>query len=52
LDPVSVYIKLSPNPDWMNKAKKVMIQKIKLCICVHHLVSYGKYIECIIKRMV
>jgi Arrestin (or S-antigen), C-terminal domain len=32
LDPVSVYIKLSPNPDWMNKAKKVMIQKITIGI--------------------
>jgi hypothetical protein len=32
LDPVSVYIKLSPNPDWMNKAKKVTIQKITIGI--------------------
>jgi hypothetical protein len=32
LDPVSVYIKLSPNPDWMSKAKKVMIQKITIAI--------------------
>jgi hypothetical protein len=32
LDPVSVYIKLSPNPDWLNKAKKVMIQKITIGI--------------------
>jgi hypothetical protein len=32
LDPVSVYIKLSPNPDWLNKAKKVTIQKITLAI--------------------
>lgn len=32
LDPVSVYIKLSPNPDWMSKAKKVMIQKITIGI--------------------
>jgi Arrestin (or S-antigen), C-terminal domain len=32
LDPVSVYIKLSPNPDWLNKAKKVTIQKITLGI--------------------
>ncbi|KAG9245384.1 hypothetical protein BJ878DRAFT_439467 [Calycina marina] len=32
LDPVSVYIKLSPNPDWMNKAKKVTIQKITIAI--------------------
>jgi hypothetical protein len=32
LDPVSVYIKLSPNPDWMSKAKKVMINKITIAI--------------------
>jgi hypothetical protein len=32
LDPVSIYIKLSPNPDWMSKAKKVMIQKITIGI--------------------
>jgi len=32
LDPVSVYIKLSPNQDWMSKAKKVTIQKITLAI--------------------
>ena len=32
LDPVSVYIKLSPNPDWLNKAKKVTIQKISIGI--------------------
>jgi len=32
LDPVSVYIKLSPNPDWMSKARKVTIQKITLAI--------------------
>lgn len=32
LDPVSVYIKLSPNPDWMNKAKRVTIQKITIGI--------------------
>lgn len=32
LDPISVYIKLSPNRDWMNKAKKVTIQKITLGI--------------------
>ena len=30
LDHVSVYIKLSPNPDWMNKARKVTIQKITI----------------------
>jgi hypothetical protein len=32
LDHVSVYIKLSPNPDWMNKARKVTIQKITIGI--------------------
>ena len=32
LDPVSVYIKLSPNPDWLNKARKVTIQKITIGI--------------------
>lgn len=32
LDPVSVYIKLSPNPDWLVKAKKVMIQSITVGI--------------------
>ena len=32
LDPISVYIKLSPNPDWMNKARKVTIQKITLAV--------------------
>lgn len=32
LDPVSVYIKLSPNPDWLSKAKKVTIQKITIGI--------------------
>ena len=32
LDPVSVYIKLLPNQDWMNKAKKVTIQKITISI--------------------
>ncbi|KAG8527683.1 uncharacterized protein KY384_007837 [Bacidia gigantensis] len=31
-DPVSVYLKLSPNPDWLNKAKKVTIQKITIGI--------------------
>lgn len=31
-DPVSVYVKLSPNPDWMSKARKVTIQKITLSI--------------------
>jgi hypothetical protein len=32
LDPVSVYIKLSPNADWLNKAKKVTIRKIEIGI--------------------
>lgn len=32
LDPVSVYIKLSPNPDWLSKAKKVTIQSITVGI--------------------
>ncbi|RDL37259.1 putative arrestin protein [Venustampulla echinocandica] len=32
LDPVSVYIKISPNPDWLNKAKKIVIQKITIGI--------------------
>ena len=32
LDPVSVYIKLSPNPDWLNKARRVTIQKITIGI--------------------
>lgn len=32
LDPVSVYIKLSPNPDWLSKAKRITIQKITIAI--------------------
>ena len=32
LDPVSVYIKLSPNPDWLPKAKKVTITRITISI--------------------
>ncbi|KAI9679510.1 MAG: hypothetical protein M1817_005532 [Caeruleum heppii] len=32
LDPVDVYIKLSPNPDWLSKAKRVTIQKITIGI--------------------
>ena len=32
LDPVSVYIKLSPNPDWLKKAQKVTISKITVGI--------------------
>jgi hypothetical protein len=32
LDPISVYIKLPPNPDGLNKAKRVTIQKITISI--------------------
>lgn len=32
LDPIAVYIKLSANPEWMNKAKRVTLQKITLSI--------------------
>ncbi|KAI9844944.1 MAG: hypothetical protein M1838_001976 [Thelocarpon superellum] len=32
LDPVSVYIKLSPNPDWLIKAKRVTIKQITIGI--------------------
>lgn len=32
LDPITVYIKLAPNPDWLNKARRVTIQKITLSI--------------------
>ena len=32
MDPITVYIQLSPNLDWMNKARKVSIQKITLTI--------------------
>ncbi len=32
LDPITVYIKLAPNPDWMTKAKRVTINKITLTI--------------------
>ena len=32
LDPVSVYIKLSPNPDWLSKAKRVTITSITVGI--------------------
>ncbi|KAF2166079.1 hypothetical protein M409DRAFT_66961 [Zasmidium cellare ATCC 36951] len=32
LDPVSVYIKLSPNADWLSRAKKVTIQSITVGI--------------------
>ena len=32
LDPVSVFIKLSPNPDWLVKAKRVTIKQITIGI--------------------
>jgi hypothetical protein len=32
LDPITVYIKLAPNPDWMAKAKKVTVEKLTLTI--------------------
>lgn len=32
LDPVSVYVKLSPNPDWLGKARKITINKITIGI--------------------
>lgn len=32
LDPVSVYVKLTPNPDWLSKARKVTINKISITI--------------------
>lgn len=32
LDPISVFVKLVPNPDWMKKAMKVTIQKITVTI--------------------
>ncbi|KAL1972958.1 hypothetical protein VTN31DRAFT_6500 [Thermomyces dupontii] len=32
LDPVSVYVKLTPNPDWLSKARKVTINKISISI--------------------
>lgn len=32
LDPISVYIKLSPNPDWMSKAKKITIKSIMISV--------------------
>lgn len=32
LDPLIVYVKLSPNPSWMGKAKKVTINKITIGI--------------------
>lgn len=32
LDPITVYIKLAPNPDWLNKAKRVTVKQITLSI--------------------
>jgi hypothetical protein len=32
LDPVSVYVKLWPNPDWLSKARRVTIQKITIAV--------------------
>lgn len=32
LDPVSAYVRLSPNPDWLSKAKKVTINKLTIGI--------------------
>ncbi|KAF3025552.1 hypothetical protein E8E14_010505 [Neopestalotiopsis sp. 37M] len=32
MDPITVYIKIAPNLDWMSKARKVTIQKITLSI--------------------
>jgi hypothetical protein len=32
LDPISVFVKLVPNPDWMKKAMKVTIQKLTVTI--------------------
>jgi len=32
LDPITVFVKLSPNPDYLNKAKRVTIQKLTLTI--------------------
>ncbi|KAI0384799.1 arrestin domain-containing protein [Hypomontagnella monticulosa] len=32
MDPITVYIKVAPNLDWMSKAKKVVVQKITLGI--------------------
>lgn len=39
LDPVSVYIKLSPNLDWLHKAKRVTINKIT--IGIEEVVTYN-----------
>ena len=32
LDPVTVYAKVSPNPNWMSKAKRVTVNKITIAI--------------------
>lgn len=31
-DPLTVYIRLAPNPDWMSKAKKVTVDKLTITI--------------------
>lgn len=31
-DPITVYIKLAPNPDWLSKARKVAIDKLTITI--------------------
>ncbi len=32
MDPIQVYIKISPNPDWLSKARKVTIKRIEVGI--------------------
>ncbi|KAJ4306979.1 hypothetical protein N0V88_000352 [Collariella sp. IMI 366227] len=32
MDPITVYIKVSPNPDYLNKAKRVTIQKLTMTL--------------------
>ncbi|KAL2133260.1 hypothetical protein VTI74DRAFT_2683 [Chaetomium olivicolor] len=32
MDPITVYIKVSPNPDYLNKAKRVTIQKVTMTL--------------------
>lgn len=31
-DPITVYVKLAPNPDWMSKARKVTVDKLTVTI--------------------
>lgn len=31
-DPVVIYVRLTPNPDWLNKARKVTVQKLTVTI--------------------